>query len=94
MQPVVGVWADNSRSKWGRRRPFMIGGSLIVGMGLLVLGWTSEIVSIFIKHPDTVSHKVLVSFEQDHDTLQKPAWTIALAVLSIYIVDFAINAGK
>ena len=38
MQPVVGVLADNSRSKWGRRRLFMIGGALIVAVCLLVLG--------------------------------------------------------
>ena len=55
MQPVVGVLADNSKSKWGRRRPFMIGGSLIVGLCLLVLGWTSEIVGIFITEPGLVS---------------------------------------
>ncbi|KAL8949211.1 MAG: hypothetical protein Q9222_004661 [Ikaeria aurantiellina] len=48
MGPIIGVLADNSRSKYGRRRPFMIGGALIVSMGLLVLGWTAEIVSIFI----------------------------------------------
>ncbi|KAK2758830.1 hypothetical protein FQN54_003522 [Arachnomyces sp. PD_36] len=48
MQPIVGVIADRSRSKWGRRRPFMVGGSLVVGVCLLVLGWTSEIVGIFM----------------------------------------------
>ena len=55
MQPVVGVLADNSRSKWGRRRPFMIGGSLVVGLCLIVLGWTKEIVGSFITDTDTVS---------------------------------------
>ena len=54
MQPVVGVLADNSRSKWGRRRPFMIGGSLIVAICLLILGWTGEIVRLFVKEPETV----------------------------------------
>ncbi|KAI9879696.1 MAG: hypothetical protein M1830_007643 [Pleopsidium flavum] len=76
MQPVVGVIADRSRSKWGRRRPFMIGGAIIVGLCLLVLGWTKEIVGLFITEPRTSKHA-----------------TIALAVLSIYAVDFAINAG-
>lgn len=57
MQPVVGVLADNSRSKWGRRRPFMIGGALIVALCLLVLGWTAEIVGIFVVEPDTVGDK-------------------------------------
>lgn len=54
MQPIVGVIADNSRSKWGRRRPFMIGGSIIVGLCLLVLGWTAEIVGMFIENEEAV----------------------------------------
>lgn len=54
IQPLIGVVADRSRSKWGRRRPFMIAGSLVVGVCLLVLGWTSEIVGIFVKDANKV----------------------------------------
>ncbi|CAL8575186.1 hypothetical protein XPA_001126 [Xanthoria parietina] len=75
MGPVIGVLADNSKSKYGRRRPFMIGGAIVVAMGLLVLGWTREIVGFFI--PESDLRRVL---------------TITLAVFSIYLVDFAINA--
>ncbi|KAI4241017.1 MAG: hypothetical protein L6R40_004765 [Gallowayella cf. fulva] len=75
MGPVIGVLADNSKSKYGRRRPFMIGGAIVVSMGLLVLGWTAEIVGLFI--PESELRRIL---------------TITLAVLSIYLVDFAINA--
>ncbi|RDW85079.1 MFS general substrate transporter-36 [Coleophoma cylindrospora] len=75
MQPIVGVISDRSRSKYGRRRPFMVLGSLLVGACLLVLGWAKEIVSVFI---------------QDEDT--RKSCTIALAVIAIYAVDFAINA--
>ncbi|PGH14872.1 hypothetical protein AJ79_02734 [Helicocarpus griseus UAMH5409] len=74
MQPLVGVITDRSTSKWGRRRPFMIAGSLIVGMCLLILGWASEIVGVFISAEDT-----------------KKSVTIAVAVISIYAVDFSIN---
>ncbi|KKZ62228.1 hypothetical protein EMCG_03290 [[Emmonsia] crescens] len=74
MQPLVGVITDRSTLKWGRRRPFMIAGSFIVGLCLLVLGWASEIVGIFITDEDS-----------------KKSFTIALAVLGIYAVDFAIN---
>ncbi|KAI1934609.1 hypothetical protein LOZ58_004621 [Ophidiomyces ophidiicola] len=74
MQPLVGVIADRSTSKWGRRRPFMIVGSLVVGLFLFILGWTSEIVSVFVKDPQS-----------------KKSVTIAVAVMSIYAVDFAIN---
>ena len=54
IQPLIGVIADRSRSKWGRRRPFMIGGSIVVAMCLLVLGWTSEIVGKFFKDAEKV----------------------------------------
>ena len=54
----------------------MVVGSIVVGLCLLVLGWTIEIVGHFVKDPET-----------------RKEYTIALAVLSIYAVDFAINAG-
>lgn len=60
IQPLIGVIADRSRSKWGRRRPFMVFGSLVVALCLIVLGWTSEIVSIFVKDAEKViSHMPL-----------------------------------
>ncbi|CAG8922420.1 unnamed protein product [Penicillium salamii] len=74
IQPLIGVIADRSRSKWGRRRPFMIFGSFVVAFCLLVLGWTAEIVGWFVKDPEKAKNG-----------------TIALAVLSIYAVDFSIN---
>ena len=75
MQPIVGVLTDNSKSKWGRRRPFMVGGALIVSLCLFVLGWTAQIVGLFVSEPGLAK-----------------ACTIALAVVSIYALDFAINA--
>lgn len=44
MAPLVGALADKSKSKWGRRRPFMVGGSVVVAFCLLTLGWAKEIV--------------------------------------------------
>lgn len=53
----------------------MVAGTAIVSVSLLVLGWTKEIVSIFVSDAET-----------------RKSVTIGLAVLSIYAVDFAINA--
>lgn len=39
----------------GRRRPFMILGALLVGAGLLVLGWAADIVGMLVLQPDSVS---------------------------------------
>lgn len=54
IQPLIGVIADRSRSKWGRRRPFMVFGSFVVAFCLIVLGWTAEIVAVFVKEPEKV----------------------------------------
>ncbi|PNH42756.1 hypothetical protein VD0004_g4613 [Verticillium dahliae] len=75
VQPIVGVIADQSTSKWGRRRPFIVVGSIIVAFCLIVLGFTKEIVGFFVAEEESAR-----------------GFTITLAVLAIYAVDFAINA--
>ncbi|KAG9238668.1 sucrose transporter [Amylocarpus encephaloides] len=52
MQPIVGVVADRTTSKYGRRRPFMVIGSVIVAACLLILGWTKEVVGHFVPEGD------------------------------------------
>jgi solute carrier family 45 protein 1/2/4 len=47
MQPVVGVIADRSTSRYGRRRPFMVGCTILTSLFLLLLGWTKEVVAVF-----------------------------------------------
>lgn len=32
LDPLIGAWSDGLRSKWGRRRPFMLAGSLTSGV--------------------------------------------------------------
>lgn len=93
VQPLVGIIADRSTSKWGRRRPFMAGGTVLVCLCLFALGWTSEIVEFVSPGNEMVSFSlegVKVSFLPD--VKQNESRTITLAVLSIYGVDFAINA--
>ncbi|MGN6161918.1 MAG: MFS transporter [Marmoricola sp.] len=36
--PMAGRWSDRTRSRWGRRRPWAIGGSLLSALGLAVTG--------------------------------------------------------
>ncbi|EMR66583.1 putative sucrose transport protein [Eutypa lata UCREL1] len=60
VQPIVGVIADESKSKWGRRRPFIMAGAVVSGLCLLTLGFTKEIVSFFI--PDETAAKSLTVF--------------------------------
>lgn len=46
VQPVVGVLSDRCRSTLGRRRPFIIAGTIASSFAILLLGWSKEVASI------------------------------------------------
>jgi GPH family glycoside/pentoside/hexuronide:cation symporter len=50
--PLVGFWSDNYRSKWGRRRPFILVGALLAGLIFAVM-WQlpSGYIDILGKNP-------------------------------------------
>ncbi|KAF8800152.1 MFS general substrate transporter [Phlegmacium glaucopus] len=76
MQPLIGILADNCTSSFGRRRPYMLLGTLICAFAMLLLGFTRPVASIFTAW-DTHTNNIL---------------TIWLAILAIYLLDFSINA--
>lgn len=39
--PLSGRFSDRTRSRWGRRRPWAIGGSLVAAVGLLLTGFVT-----------------------------------------------------
>ncbi|KAG2225404.1 hypothetical protein INT45_010040 [Circinella minor] len=46
VQPLVGAWSDKHTSRLGRRRPFMIGGGILVCLSLLCVAYSKQISSI------------------------------------------------
>ncbi|KAF7366291.1 MFS general substrate transporter [Mycena sanguinolenta] len=76
VQPLVGAYADTSTSKWGRRRPYILFGSTVCATGMLLLGYTRAVAGVIFER-DGSAHGVL---------------TIVLAVVAIFLIDFAINA--
>jgi MFS/sugar transport protein len=83
VQPYIGIRSDNSRTPWGKRRPFMIAGGIATIISLLALAWTREfvrgIMGIFGAEPESraVTNSIIV-----------------VAVLFVYVLDFAINTGE
>ncbi|KAJ7718374.1 MFS general substrate transporter [Mycena maculata] len=71
VQPLIGALADSSTSRWGRRRPWALGGCMLSAAGMLLLGYTRAVGRVF----------------GGGDGL-----TVGLAVLSIFVIDFSINA--
>ncbi|KAJ9099137.1 hypothetical protein QFC21_004016 [Naganishia friedmannii] len=43
MQPIIGVLADRSRSRFGRRRPFMLAGCVVSVFAMMLLSWAREV---------------------------------------------------
>jgi GPH family glycoside/pentoside/hexuronide:cation symporter len=37
LDPIMGYISDNTRSKWGRRRPYIFGGAIIVGISFMLM---------------------------------------------------------
>lgn len=83
VQPYVGIKSDRSRSKWGKRRPFIVGGAIATIISLVCLAWAREIVATFLH-----------IFGVDREA--KAVYTVAIvfAVVLIYILDFAINVSE
>ncbi len=48
LQPISGAISDNWRSKWGRRRPLILIGTLFDFLFLFLLGWAGGLVWVFI----------------------------------------------
>jgi len=83
MQPYIGIRSDNSRISWGRRLPFMMGGAVATAISFMALAWTREIV-----------HGFLGLFGADPESHGVRVCSIIFAILFVYVLDFAINAGK
>ncbi|GAO45934.1 MFS general substrate transporter [Saitoella complicata NRRL Y-17804] len=80
MQPIIGLLSDTSTLSWGKRRPFIIAGTIGVVTSLLVLGWTREVVELIAGGRRSIEHEHKVRTA-----------TSILAVFMIYLLDFAIN---
>ncbi|KAJ7549154.1 hypothetical protein O6H91_07G042800 [Diphasiastrum complanatum] len=43
VQPVVGHYSDNWPGSWGRRRPFIVVGAILVVLAVLLIGFSSDL---------------------------------------------------
>ncbi|KAL8710983.1 MAG: hypothetical protein Q9220_004582 [cf. Caloplaca sp. 1 TL-2023] len=83
VQPYIGIRSDNCRSRFGKRKPFMIGGAAATLISFLGLAWTREIIRGFlgIFGADPESHFVKVT-------------SICFAIGWVCILDVSINTGR
>ncbi|TYJ05671.1 hypothetical protein E1A91_A12G179200v1 [Gossypium mustelinum] len=43
VQPCVGIWSDKCTSKYGRRRPFILAGSLMISVAVIIIGFSADV---------------------------------------------------
>jgi Na+/melibiose symporter-like transporter len=48
VQPIAGAISDRSGFAWGRRRPFILGGTLVAMLFLAGIGWGGSLLAIFV----------------------------------------------
>lgn len=79
VQPLIGVLSDNTKSRFGRRRPYLLGGALITALALWAFP-NSAGISDFISK---VCH------------FDMPAWGgLLIAAMMIWVIDACINIAQ
>ncbi|EME30800.1 sucrose transporter, GPH family isoform 1 [Galdieria sulphuraria] len=83
VQPVIGVLSDRCRHPWGRRRPFIFMGALLIVFGMLVLSTADPLGSLFGErnacHSPTEGSQPRCTF------------TVTLGIIGLWILNIAIN---
>jgi solute carrier family 45, member 1/2/4 len=80
VQPYIGIKSDRCRVSWGKRKPFMLAGTLGTVVGSLLLAYAKELMSIF--------------GGLGADAKYEGAWktmTIIWATVMMWALDFCIN---
>lgn len=78
VQPYVGICSDQSRHRWGKRRPYIAFGGAAVLLSLLGLAWVKEIVGVCLQPFDTGPKLTITR-------------TKILAVVLIYLLSTAVQ---
>jgi solute carrier family 45 protein 1/2/4 len=79
-QPYVGIKSDRSQNRWGKRRPYLVGGTVATVISLMMLAWARSIVGGFLS-----------LFGVAKDSNGTATCIMIFAVIFIYVLDFAIN---
>jgi len=79
--PTVGIFSDNCRSKFGRRRPFIFGGLCCTTVMMAIFS-NSKDIGIWLGDPE--------NFPDNSDD-SKPKMAIIIALLSFLFLDLSIN---
>lgn len=79
VQPLVGALSDKTVSKFGRRRPYLLGGALLASIALLIF-------------PNSGDVAVML---QNIFRTELPVWTgLLIAAIMIWVIDACVNVAQ
>ncbi len=79
VQPIIGAMSDNTQSKFGRRRPYLLGGAILASLAL----WA---------FPNSAS---ISGFFGNITGLNLPIWAgLLVAAIMIWIIDACVNVAQ
>jgi len=79
VQPIVGVYSDTCASRFGRRRPFILGGAILVVFAMFLVGNSVQI-GIFLGDNDKGEHPM------DHK------FGLSIAIAFLWVINMSVNA--
>lgn len=80
VQPIVGRWTDRCTSNWGRRRPFITSGVLLIILGVLLISFGADIGSL------------LGDSKESCETFKgKRSHAVSVVILGFWLLDIAAN---
>ncbi|MBE7713524.1 MAG: SLC45 family MFS transporter, partial [Cyanobacteria bacterium SIG26] len=79
VQPIIGALSDNTKSKFGRRRPYLLGGAIIASLALWLFPNSGNIVGCL----------------SNLTGIDLPSWSgLLFAALMIWVIDACINIAQ
>ena len=79
VQPLIGAISDKTKSKFGRRRPYLLGGAIIAAIALWLFPNSGNIAEFLVKISG----------------INLPVWTgLLIAAIMIWIIDACINIAQ
>uniref|UniRef100_A0A453IVW5 Major facilitator superfamily (MFS) profile domain-containing protein n=1 Tax=Aegilops tauschii subsp. strangulata TaxID=200361 RepID=A0A453IVW5_AEGTS len=80
VQPCVGLYSDKCTSRWGRRRPFILTGCILICIAVVVVGFSADIGA------------ALGDSKEECSLYHGPRWHAAIVyVLGFWLLDFSNN---
>ena len=78
VQPIIGAWSDRYRSRHGRRRPFILAGSLCCSVGMLLVAFSNLL-------------GIACGDDPAGTTTASHAWGIAFSILGFVWMNLCAN---